>query len=97
MWAKSVFEGLVNSGAVDWALRKDMKGAYARESLLQRIGLAYLWDQEQLGGPRFSYLFSSHKTSDLEVVALYFWQVHDQLLPEVQTEGILLFWERCID
>jgi hypothetical protein len=95
--AKSAFAELINSGAVDWALRKEMKGTYARESLLQRIALAYLWDQEKLNGPRFSYLFSSHKTSDLGIIARYFWQVHGQKLADDQTERIFLFWERCVN
>ena len=44
---KSVYAALVASGVLDWALRQEMKGEHARESLLQRIGLAYLWEEEK--------------------------------------------------
>jgi hypothetical protein len=72
---KPIFDELIASGVVDWALRQEMKGEHARESLLQRMGLAYLGGQEKLDGPRFAYLFEARRISDLEELCQYFWMV----------------------
>lgn len=94
--AKSVYAALVASGVLDWAIRQEMKGEHARESLLQRMGLAYLWEEENLDGPRFSYLFDARRTGDLEELGNYFWMVRGEPLEEKQKERIFLFWDRCI-
>jgi len=39
---KPILDELIATGVVDWALRQDIKGDHARESLLQRLGLSYL-------------------------------------------------------
>ena len=62
-----------------------MKGEHARESLLQRIGLAYLWEERSLLA-RFSYLFDTRRTDDLENLGDYFWRVRGEPLEE-KTEG----------
>ncbi len=69
---KPVYVALVASGVLDWALQQEVMGERARESLLQRMGLAYLWNQEALGGPRFSYIFGTRRTIDLEAIGNYF-------------------------
>ena len=43
---KPIFDELIAAGVVDWALRQEMKGDHARESLLQRLGLSYLSSEE---------------------------------------------------
>jgi hypothetical protein len=91
-----VYTALVGSGVLDWALRQEMKGEHARETLLQRIGLAYLWDQEKLDGPRFSYLFEARRIGDLEDVGNYFWMIRGEPLKDEQKERIFLFWDRCV-
>lgn len=93
---KPVYAALVASGVLDWALRQEMKGQHARESLLQRMGLAYLWAQENLDGPRFSYLFDAHRIGDLEELGNYFWMVRGEPLENYQKERVFLFWDRCV-
>jgi hypothetical protein len=93
---KPIFDELIASGVMDWALRQDMKSDRARESLLQRLGVSYLWDQEQLDGPRFAYLFEAHRTGDLEELCQYFWMARGESLTDEQTERIFLFWDRCV-
>jgi len=92
---KPIFDQLIATGVVDWALRQDMKGDHARESLLQRLGLSYLWGDEQLDGPRFEYLFENHRFDDLWELSRYFWMVRGESLTEKQKERIFLFWDRC--
>jgi hypothetical protein len=93
---KPIFDELIAAGVVDWALRQDMKGDHARESLLQRLGLSYLWGEEQLNGSLFAYLFETRRLNDLQELARYFWMVQGELLTGEQKERIFLFWDRCI-
>jgi hypothetical protein len=93
---KPIFDEMIVAGVVDWALRQDMKGDHARESLLQRLGLSYLWGEEQLDGPRFAYLFETRRIDDLQELARYFWMVRGEPLTDAQKERIYLFWDRCV-
>jgi hypothetical protein len=93
---KPISDELIATGVFDWALRQDMKGDHARESLLQRLGLSYLWGEEQLDGPRFAYLFGNRRFDDLQELGRYFWNVRGEPLNEDQKERIFLFWDRCI-
>ena len=93
---RPVFNELIASGVLDWALRQDLRGDYTRESLLHRLGLSYLWGDEQLEGPRFGYLFQNRRLNDLEELSRYFRMVWGEPLTQDQTERILLFWDRCV-
>ncbi len=93
---KPIFDKLISGGVVDWALRQDMKGDHARESILQRLGLSYLWGDEQLDGPRFAYLFNARRVDDLREVIRYFWRVRGEPLTDKQKERICLFWDHCV-
>ena len=93
---KSVYTELVASGVLVWALGQEMIGEHARKSLLQRMGLAYLWEQEVLEGPRFSHFFETLCIKNLEDISNYFWMVRGERLEEKQKERILLFWDRCV-
>jgi hypothetical protein len=91
-----IFDELIATGVVDWALRQDMKGDQARESLLRRLGLSYLGSDEQIDGPRFAYLFENRRFDDLQVLVRYFWMVRGEPLTAEQKERIFLFWDRCV-
>ena len=87
---------LLDGGVLDFALRQELKGRHAREKLVERIALAFLWGDEELDGPRFSYLFDSGHVDDLEEATGFFWSVSNQELSPVQVERILAFWNRCV-
>jgi hypothetical protein len=69
--------------------------AEAREGLLRRLGLSYLWGDESLDSPRFAYLFENCRLDDLEEFGRYFWMVRGEPLTPEQKERVLQFWERC--
>jgi hypothetical protein len=73
-----------------------MKGEHARESLLQKVGLAYLWDQDTLDGPRIAYLFEAGRVEDLRELARYFSMIRGEPLTPEQKEKIFLFTDRCL-
>ena len=91
-----IYQELVETGVLEWALRREMKGAHARENLVQRMCLAYLWDEEALESPRFALLFDPRRADDLEVACSYFWALREEPLSDDHKEKILLFWDHCV-
>lgn len=92
----AVYADLVEFGVLDWALLQDNLRKQSREMLLQRVGLAYLWEHEELEGPRFTFLFDNRREDDLVEIASYFWSVSNQKLEDNHIGRILAFWERCV-
>lgn len=93
---RPVYSLLIDGGVVDFALRQVFNGRHAREKLLERIALAYLWGDEEINGLRFSYLFEAGLVEDLEQVAGFLWSVNNQELSRMQVERILEFWNQCV-
>ena len=92
-----IYRHLVEAGIIEWALSRETKGSHARENLVQRMCLSYLWDKESLKLPRFTYLYDTQREDDLEIACKYFWAVRGEPLTADQTEKILLFWQRCVN
>ena len=92
-----VYEDLAHHGILAWALGQEMLGSVARESLLQRIGLAYLVGKESLDGPHLGILFDIKHEADLVEITSYFWSVSNQKLEPAHIERILAFWNRCVE
>lgn len=93
---RHVYQILVDGGIVDRALRMRLKGQYTREKLIQRIALAYLWGNEKLDEPRFTYLFESVQVDDLQEISEFFWSVSSQPLDDEQIKMIFVYWEKCV-
>jgi hypothetical protein len=91
-----VYEDLTRHGIIAWALRQELPGSHARESLLQRIALAYLWGKESLDGPHLGALFYLAREADLGEIASFFWSVSNQKLEPAQVEKILAFWDHSV-
>ncbi len=92
----AIYQELLRTGVVDWALRRSDLDDHAREGLLQRIVLGYLWKQEALDGPRFEYLFGKPLEESLIKITSFMWSISNQSLEEEHIERILAFWERCV-
>lgn len=93
---RPIYSLLLDGGVLDFALRQEPKGRHARSKLVERIALAFLWEDEELDGPRFSYLFGPDHIDDLAQVAGFFWSVRNQELSPAKVERILAFWNRCL-
>ena len=93
---RPIYSLLLDGGVLDFALRQESKGRHAREKIVERIALAFLWGDEELDGPRFSYLFDTGHIDDLEEATEFFWRVSNQELSPTQVERILAFWNRCV-
>ena len=75
---------LAEKGVLDWAVRHEPAESRAREHILHVLALAYLWGEEPLHSPRFTYIFDPARLYDLEVMSRFFWSVSNQpLTPEL--------------
>lgn len=93
---RPVYGLLVESGVVDRALRLQVNDRRVAERLVERIALAYLWDDEKLDSPRFAYIFESGQIEAIDDAIGWFWSIRKEQLSNEQVERILKFWERCI-
>lgn len=93
---RPVYGMLRDSGVLDEPLRKNFSDRYAREKIIEKIALAYLWTDEELHSPRFSYFFESERVDDLEDASGLFWSVRNQKLSDAQVERVLSFLDRCV-
>ena len=95
-FSRAVYEILKGNGVLVRALKASLVGRHARERLIHRIAYAYLWEDEDLKSPHFSYLFESRLLEDLEDASGFFWSINNQPLSEIQKQQILSFLDKCI-
>jgi hypothetical protein len=95
-FARQIYRDLVQHGAIDRALHYELKGRVAREKLLERIAVAYLWGEDDLDSDRFAHLFRPDGGDDLVTITHLFWSIRRGDLPEEQRKRVVKFWERCI-
>src|SRR5262245_29867804 len=81
---------------MDVILHSDHNGRYGREKLRQRIVLGYLWGDEELDSPRFSYLWTSGGAEDFVDAAAFLASLGKRDLSSTQVERVLKYWERCL-
>jgi len=77
------------------ALAAKLEDRNSRERVIEWVGLAYLWGDEQLESPIIKTLFASG-IEDIETLAELFWQVRQDELTQDQVSRVLSFWERCL-
>ena len=93
---RPVYGLLVERGITDDALRLQIDDRRVIERLVERIALAYLWDDEKLDSPRFAYLFESTQIEAIDDAIGWFWSIRKEQLSSEQVERIIKFWERCV-
>ena len=77
------------------ALAAKLEDKNSRERVIEWVGLAYLWGDEQLQSPIIKTIFASG-IEDIETLAELFWQVRQDELTQDQVSRVLSFWERCL-
>ena len=97
--SRPLYKLLVDNEIIDvsLAIELKLKGVYARERLIERITLAYIWGDEALDSPRFDYLFGPGRTEDLRHATLFLSQIGRSDLSTPEIERILKFWGRCLE
>jgi hypothetical protein len=91
-----IYDLLLRNGIVMWALQNSPAEFRARENILERIALAYLWDKETLNSDNFNFIFGDKRFDDLQHIAHYLWSVSGQPLTEKQKTFVLEFWKECV-
>jgi hypothetical protein len=91
-----IYQLLLVHGIIDWGLRNIPQEYRARENILERVALAYLWEIEPLTSDHFSYIFGEKLFDDLQHIAEYFWSVCEQPLSDRQKALIIDFWYECV-
>lgn len=94
---RPVYQLLVTAGIIEWALNREMTSSHARENLIQRMIVAYLWEQDTLDSPRFALLYDGHRVDDLVVACRYLWALRGESLAPEQVERVLRFWDRSVE
>jgi len=87
---------MIDSEIIDHAIKFTTLRKTARDRLVERISLAYLWSDELLTSARVLYFFESSQTEDLKTAIRFFWSVRRQKLSEDQIKKILEFWNKCV-
>jgi len=87
---------LRDEGILDQAVALDLSGRDMRKQFIERIGLGYLWNEDDLDSPRFKYLFEHSRIDDFEILCFFFRQVRRQELSPEQITRVVDFWERCV-
>ena len=93
---RPVYALLVEGGIFDRALRLPIHDRRVIERLVERIALAYLWNEEQLESPRITHLFDAGEIEAIEDAIGWFWSIREEQLSTEQVERIIKFWERCV-
>lgn len=93
--SRALYQLLTSHKVFESALATKLEDKNSRERIVEWIGLAYLWGDEQLDSPIVQTIFAAG-IDDIETLAELFWQVRqDELTPE-QVSRVLDFWERCL-
>jgi hypothetical protein len=64
----------------------------SRDRIVERIALAYLWEQETLNSPVLQSLFTEERQGDLDTAIAFLWSIRNQELSDRQLELVLEFW-----
>lgn len=90
-----VYSFMIEHEVVERSLAINHRQGAGLEKVIERMGLAYLYDQDSLDSKRFKLLFVSERSNDLQVMINFFWQVHNEEMSEDQKEKVLCFWAKC--
>ncbi|WP_157785823.1 hypothetical protein [Bradyrhizobium liaoningense] len=77
------------------ALAARLEDKNGRERVVEWVGLAYLWNDEQLDSSIVRAIFAAG-VEEIEILAELFWRVRRDELTDVQIDRVLAFWERCL-
>lgn len=94
---RKIYQLLNGSGVISAALSMKWEGKNAREKLIERLALAYLWQDEDLSGPNMISLMSSTSAGDIGHMASFFWSIFDDTMEPIHRERVLAFWNACLE
>ena len=93
--SRSIYQLLASHNVFAEALAANLEDKNGRERVIKWVGLAYLWNDEQLDSAIVQAIFAGG-IDDVEKLAELFWEVRRDELTDEQVEKVLAFWERCL-
>jgi hypothetical protein len=84
-------------GVFERALAAKVKDSRAQERIVEWIGLAYLWGDENLGSPKLQSLFDEGRFDDIDSIVELFWQVRGEPLTAEQRVRIFDLWGKIVE
>ncbi|MCP4614984.1 MAG: hypothetical protein GY844_00980 [Bradyrhizobium sp.] len=93
--SRPVYQLLAGHNVFSEALATKLEDKNGRERVIEWIGLAYLWNDEQLDSPIVQAIFAGG-VEDVETLTEFFWQVRQDELTGEQVARVIAFWERCL-
>jgi hypothetical protein len=94
--SKRLYVLLRDAKVVDVALKQISIGREARAKMVERVMLAYLWDEEGLESPRFRYLLNEGPLGDIQTAVLFLWSHRHELTSADLRAKVVVFWESCV-
>jgi hypothetical protein len=92
---RPIYQLLASHKVFAEALATKLEDKNGRERVIEWVGPAYLWNDEQLDSPIVQTIFAAG-VEDVETLAELFWQVRRDELTDAQIDRVLAFWERCL-
>lgn len=93
--SRSIYLLLAGHNVFSEALAANLEDSGGRERVIEWVGLAYLWNDEQLDSSVVQTIFASG-VEDVETLAELFWEVRQDELTDEQVCRVLAFWEYCL-
>ena len=93
---RDVLRMLRDEGVIDLGLRLEHQSRYSREKLLEKLMLGYLWGDDVLCSPRFTYLFEVGCMEDFESINNWLRHIRGENLNTEQLQRVTTYWRRCL-
>lgn len=95
--SKRLYEQLREHGVIIHVLHRREEPCHGRERILERIGLAYLWDIEPLDGSIFTEIRNKEYDQDAAHIGKWFWLLHRTDVNDEQMKRIIQYWKWCLE
>jgi hypothetical protein len=95
--SKRLYEQLREHGIIIHVLHDRDEYRHGRENMVERIGLAYLWNTEPLNGPIFTEIRDAGYESDAVHISHWFWTLSRSDVNDDQVKQIIQYWKWCLD
>lgn len=95
--SRRIYRLLRRSGILDRALGAELRGREVREKLIERVLLAFLWEEEAIESPRIQFSFVHGIIEDLKAAASFLWMIRGDELTGAQRGRVVEYWVACDD
>ena len=92
---RRVYRLLRDENIIDRALGAKLRGRDVPEKLVERILLAFLWEEETIDSPRMTFSFVHGIVEDLRAAASFLWMIRNDEVTDAQRDKVVEYWTAC--